>query len=354
MTDSIELPDRAEAAAELFPDEVVTQALVRHVDLPSAPARVALITLDNGLDHTKPTTFGPAGLASLDGRDRRGRGRHRGRRRRSASPASRSSSPSAPTSRASTLLTRARGGARDRPARARRVQAAARRSAVPTFAFVNGAAMGGGARARPALHVPHGLRPAPPRSPCPRSSSAWCPAGAAPTCCRTSIGADRAVTVDHRELAQPEQAAQAARRSYELGIADALFERGRLPGAVAAVDRAGPQGRRSSSSVRRSTAARPGTPPSPAAGPSPTPRCTARRPPPYRALDIIAAARTADPEHGFAAEDDGAGRPDHGRRAARPACTRSTWCRSAPRARPGRRTSRWPARSPRSASSAPA
>ncbi|MFI0909004.1 3-hydroxyacyl-CoA dehydrogenase NAD-binding domain-containing protein [Streptomyces abikoensis] len=52
-------------AAELFPDEVVTQAHVRHFDLPGA-GRFALITLDNGLDHTKPTTFGPQSLANLD------------------------------------------------------------------------------------------------------------------------------------------------------------------------------------------------------------------------------------------------------------------------------------------------
>lgn len=53
-------------AAELFPDEVVTQAHVRHLDLPGGAGRFALITLDNGLDHTKPTTFGPQSLANLD------------------------------------------------------------------------------------------------------------------------------------------------------------------------------------------------------------------------------------------------------------------------------------------------
>ncbi|MEU3183719.1 3-hydroxyacyl-CoA dehydrogenase NAD-binding domain-containing protein [Streptomyces sp. NPDC006923] len=54
------------SAAELFPDEVVTQAHVRHLDLPGGAGRFALITLDNGLDHTKPTTFGPQSLALLD------------------------------------------------------------------------------------------------------------------------------------------------------------------------------------------------------------------------------------------------------------------------------------------------
>jgi 3-hydroxyacyl-CoA dehydrogenase/enoyl-CoA hydratase/carnithine racemase len=49
-----------------FPDEVVTKALVRNVNVPGLDRPAALITLDNGLDHTKPNTFGPAGLASLD------------------------------------------------------------------------------------------------------------------------------------------------------------------------------------------------------------------------------------------------------------------------------------------------
>ena len=47
-------------------DEVVTQALLRIVDLPENSGRIALITLDNQRDHTKPNTFGVAGLASLD------------------------------------------------------------------------------------------------------------------------------------------------------------------------------------------------------------------------------------------------------------------------------------------------
>ncbi|MFC8451168.1 3-hydroxyacyl-CoA dehydrogenase NAD-binding domain-containing protein [Kitasatospora sp. NPDC057223] len=52
-------------AAELFPGEVVTSAHVRHLDLPLQAGRLALITLDNGFDHTKPTTFGPGSLAKL-------------------------------------------------------------------------------------------------------------------------------------------------------------------------------------------------------------------------------------------------------------------------------------------------
>ncbi len=49
----------------LFPGEVVTRALVRDVELPYGAGTMALITLDNGHDHTRPNTFGPAGLISL-------------------------------------------------------------------------------------------------------------------------------------------------------------------------------------------------------------------------------------------------------------------------------------------------
>jgi 3-hydroxyacyl-CoA dehydrogenase/enoyl-CoA hydratase/carnithine racemase len=53
------------AAIEL-PAEVVTEAKLRYVDLPHGAGRAALITLDNGHDHTRPNTFGAGGLASLD------------------------------------------------------------------------------------------------------------------------------------------------------------------------------------------------------------------------------------------------------------------------------------------------
>jgi 3-hydroxyacyl-CoA dehydrogenase/enoyl-CoA hydratase/carnithine racemase len=51
--------------ASVFPDEVVTRALVRDVELPGGAGTMALITLDNGHDHTRPNTFGPAGLVAL-------------------------------------------------------------------------------------------------------------------------------------------------------------------------------------------------------------------------------------------------------------------------------------------------
>ncbi len=52
-----------------YPDEVVTRAIVRDADLgAAAPGAgvLALVTLDNGHDHTRPNTFGVRGLLSLN------------------------------------------------------------------------------------------------------------------------------------------------------------------------------------------------------------------------------------------------------------------------------------------------
>ena len=61
MSTEIKLPEGA-------PEEVVTQALVRDVDLTAFGAKgtLALITLDNGHDHNRPNTFGPQSLMALN------------------------------------------------------------------------------------------------------------------------------------------------------------------------------------------------------------------------------------------------------------------------------------------------
>lgn len=55
------------ALAAQVPDEIVTRSLVNEVEVSAGGRafRIALITLDNGLDHTKPTTLGPATLIEL-------------------------------------------------------------------------------------------------------------------------------------------------------------------------------------------------------------------------------------------------------------------------------------------------
>ncbi len=57
-------PDQFAELRALSDDEVVTHSYVRDVPLPSG-GMLALVTLDNGRDHTRPSTLGPAGLMEL-------------------------------------------------------------------------------------------------------------------------------------------------------------------------------------------------------------------------------------------------------------------------------------------------
>lgn len=50
--------------AALVPDEVITHSIIEDVTLPSGK-KIALLTLDNGFDHSKPTTLGPNGMMEL-------------------------------------------------------------------------------------------------------------------------------------------------------------------------------------------------------------------------------------------------------------------------------------------------
>ena len=132
----------------LFPGEVVTKALVRDVELPYGAGTMALITLDNGHDHTRPDTFGPAGLLSL---------------REALDAVAARAAPEAGEQRIAAvgvtgkpfifaagadLTGAALIGSRDEAlAIARLGHAVFRRLGelgVPSFAFVNGAALGGG------------------------------------------------------------------------------------------------------------------------------------------------------------------------------------------------------------------
>ncbi|MEU4554185.1 3-hydroxyacyl-CoA dehydrogenase NAD-binding domain-containing protein [Micromonospora violae] len=122
------------------PNEVVTRALLRAVNVPGLDRPAALITLDNGLDHTKPNTFGPGGLASLD----------------EAITAALAADPAfiAITGKPYIFCVGAdivglpqladRAQALEIGRLGHRVFARLKDSTVPTFAFVNGAAMGGG------------------------------------------------------------------------------------------------------------------------------------------------------------------------------------------------------------------
>ncbi|MDQ7906537.1 3-hydroxyacyl-CoA dehydrogenase NAD-binding domain-containing protein [Phytohabitans sp. ZYX-F-186] len=120
--------------------EVVTRSLLRLVHVPGLDKPAALITLDNGFDHKKPNTLGPEGLASLD----------------AAITAALAAEPAfvavtgkpyifcvgADVTGLPTITDREQALQIGREGH--RVFARLKQRAVPTFAFVNGAAMGGG------------------------------------------------------------------------------------------------------------------------------------------------------------------------------------------------------------------
>ncbi|MDI6103264.1 3-hydroxyacyl-CoA dehydrogenase NAD-binding domain-containing protein [Actinoplanes sp. NEAU-A12] len=122
------------------PNEVVTKAILRLVQVPGLDKPAALITLDNGFDHKKPNSFGPGGLASLD----------------EAITAATAANPAfiALTGKPYIFcvgaditgmpLIKTREQALALGELGHKVFARLKNSEIPTFAFVNGAAMGGG------------------------------------------------------------------------------------------------------------------------------------------------------------------------------------------------------------------
>jgi len=134
----VNIPSLQEAA-ERYPDEVVTNAVTRLVTVPGVVGRVAVITIDNGLDHTRPSTFGARSLLSLG----------------AAFDEAVTANPTAIVVTGKPLifavgadLTAIGGVDREETDLIGEIGHAVFRkfteSAVPTFAFVNGAAMGGG------------------------------------------------------------------------------------------------------------------------------------------------------------------------------------------------------------------
>ncbi|MFB9239862.1 3-hydroxyacyl-CoA dehydrogenase NAD-binding domain-containing protein [Plantactinospora siamensis] len=123
-----------------FPNEVVTRSLLRLVTVPGVDRPAALITLDNGLDHTKPNTFGPGGLTSLDAALDEAFAAKPAFIAVTGKPyifcvgADITGLPLLPDRDAALAVGRL----------GHRVFARLKDSEIPTFAFVNGAAMGGG------------------------------------------------------------------------------------------------------------------------------------------------------------------------------------------------------------------
>jgi 3-hydroxyacyl-CoA dehydrogenase/enoyl-CoA hydratase/carnithine racemase len=127
----------------LADDEVVTHSLVRDVRTPSGK-NIALITLDNGLDYKRPNTLGPRTLEELDGvlialQARAARGEIHavaitGKQFILAAGADLSKVDTVPSVQVAKLLAQ----------QGHRTLGRLGEMGVPSFAFVNGLALGGG------------------------------------------------------------------------------------------------------------------------------------------------------------------------------------------------------------------
>ena len=282
-------------------DEVVTHARVQDLQLPGGAGTFALITLDNGFDHTKPNSFGPGGLAELG-------------------------------AVLDTLSTRASAGEivgvgitgkpfifavgadiTGVPAVTNREQALQIARAghdtfqkladlpVPTFAFINGASMGGGVEV--GLYADY------------RTISSDVPAYAFPECFLGLVpGWGGTYLVPH--LVGTENAAKIiisnplsqnrmikGKQAFELGLADRLLEpvtfledslafAGRVIGGQEKVERAAVD-----------TSEQAWNAPLDKAQAEADARTGKAAPAPYRAIELMRAARTADRAEAFEAEN---------------------------------------------------
>jgi 3-hydroxyacyl-CoA dehydrogenase/enoyl-CoA hydratase/carnithine racemase len=290
-----------------FPDEVVTRAIVRDVDL-GASGVLALITLDNGHDHTKPNTFGPAGLLSLNAAldsiaERVARGE--------IAAVGVTGKPfilaaGADLDGAAAAITSADAGdARDRALGIAHLGHAVFRRlgelGVPSFCFINGVALGGGLEV--ALHCTY------------RTISSGVPMVAFPECflglvpgwggtylLPRLIGPAKALKLivenplsQNKMLRGPE--------AFALGIADAMFEpadfleeslrwaAGVLAGSVTVEQPVGVPEAEWDAALSAARFFADG-------------KVHGAAPAPYRALDLVAAARAGSRDEGFAAEDE--------------------------------------------------
>ena len=202
-----------------FPDEVVTRAPVRYVDLPHGAGTLALITLDNGFDHTKPTTFGPQSLQNLDAAVDEATARE------DIAAIAVTGKPFIFAVGADLKVMQAGGSpaqAKEYFALGHRVFRKLKDSRVPTFAFVNGAVLGGGLEL--ALHCRYRtISSGVPALAFPEVFLGLIPGWGGSQLLPNLIGAEAAVTVivenalnQNRMLKGPQ--------AFKLGIADVMFE----------------------------------------------------------------------------------------------------------------------------------
>ena len=291
----------ADAGSDLPRAERVAHAHVRDVRLPAGSGTLALVTVDNGLDHSKPTTFGPAGLAEL-------RTVLLEQQRRAAAgeivAVGVTGKPYFLAAGADLTATAQISARSDARALAQLGHAAFRllgEMAVPTFGYINGVALGGGLEL--ALHCTYRTVGADVGAlALPETFLGLVPGWGGCYLLPQLVGVRRALElILTRALANNRMTDAAG--AVELGIADAVLHPADfleqsigwtadvLAGRIH-VTRPDLEDAQEWDDVVSAARARLDQ------------RLHGARQAPYRALDLVAAARTSDRETAFAAEDD--------------------------------------------------
>jgi 3-hydroxyacyl-CoA dehydrogenase/enoyl-CoA hydratase/carnithine racemase len=278
--------------------EVVTHALSRDIKLPHTAGTAVLITLDNGRDHTRPNTLGARGLGELN------RAIDAAQARDEVLAIAVTGKPfmlaaGADLSAFSKIVNRDDALAIARIGHA--VYDKLHTSQVPTFAFINGLALGGGLELT--LHCHY------------RTVSAAAPGIALPECflglfpgwggaylVPNLIGADRAVhLIIENPLRQNKMLTGA--EAYQLGLADAIFDGADF--LARSLDWAGQIVAGSLTVTRPDVDRGESWNDALARGHSfADSKVFGASPGPYRALELMAAAKSPDRAVAYAAEDE--------------------------------------------------
>lgn len=293
-----ELQQLIAAASADSEGEVITRALSRDITLPHTSGTAVLITLDNGRDHTRPNTLGAQGLGDLN------RALEAALARDDVVAIGITGKPFLLAAGAD-LSGFAKIVNRDQALAIARIGHAVfdklHSSRVPTFAFVNGVALGGGLELTLHCHY-RTVSAAASRIALPECFLGLFPGWGGAFIVPNLIGPDRAVQlIIENPLSQNKMLN--GRQAYELGLADAIFDSADF--LARSLDWAG-QVLAGSLTVTRPEIDR---------GEA-WDQAVARgrdfvdskvfgaSPGPYRALELMAAAKTADRTEAYAAEDE--------------------------------------------------
>ena len=294
---AVELAQLIAEASARSDGEVVTRALSRDITLPHSAGTAVLITLDNGRGPTRPNTLGAVGLGELN------RALDTALARDDVAAIAITGKPFMLAAGAD-LTGFAKIVNRDQALAIARIGHAVfdklYASPVPTFAFINGLALGGGLELT--LHCQYRtVSAAAAGIALPETSLSLFPGWGGAFIAPNLIGAQRAVElIIENPLNQNRMLS--GTQAYELGLADAIFDGADF--LARSLDWAAQIAARSLTVSRPEIDRGPAWDAAIAEGRSfVDSKVSGASPGPYRALELMAAAKTSDRADAYAAED---------------------------------------------------